>query len=169
MINEPTRIRFIVPGVPVSQPRQRYQIVKPKGKQDFIQNYTPKSHPVNAFKAALQLTARGVYRGPPLVGPLRVDILFVMPRTQSQVWKTKPMPRLPHGKKPDRDNLDKAVLDALTGLLWVDDNQVYDGRITKLIASGDEQPHTVVTVTPFSTEANNGKEEKISHQKELAY
>lgn len=166
MTNQPTRIRFVVPGVPVPQPRQRHRSVKVQGKGGFVQNYTPQTDPVNAFKAAVRLTARGVYRGPPLLGPLRVDLLFLLPRTKAEFWKTKPMPRLPHPKKPDRDNLDKAVLDALTGLLWLNDSQVCDGRITKLIAAGDEQPHTVVTVTPFyASEANDGQEEKSKQEK----
>lgn len=59
------------------------------------------------------------------------------------------MPRLPHAKKPDRDNLDKAYLDALRGLLWIDDAQICDGRIEKWIAAGDEQPHVLITVTPI--------------------
>jgi len=56
-------------------------------------------------------------------------------------------PRIRHAKKPDRDNLDKALMDSLTGLLWIDDAQVCDGRITKWIAAGDEQPHVVVTLS----------------------
>ena len=51
-----------------------------------------------------------------LDGPLRCDAVFVMPRTQSQICKKKPMPRIPHQKKLDRDNLDKALMDALKGL-----------------------------------------------------
>jgi Holliday junction resolvase RusA-like endonuclease len=73
--------------------------------------------------------------------------LFVFPRTKSQIWKSRPMPRIWHAKKPDRDNCDKAVLDALSGLLWLDDSQVCSGTIEKWIAAGDEQPHVVVTVT----------------------
>jgi Holliday junction resolvase RusA-like endonuclease len=56
------------------------------------------------------------------------------------------MPRTYHAKKPDRDNLDKAVMDALKGLAWIDDSQVCDGRIIKLIAAGDEQPHVEIRI-----------------------
>jgi Holliday junction resolvase RusA-like endonuclease len=44
------------------------------------------------------------------------------------------MPRLPHTSKPDRDNLDKAVMDALKGIAWIDD--------------GDEQPHVLLELGP---------------------
>lgn len=64
------------------------------------------------------------------------------------------MPRIPHGKKPDRDNCDKSVMDALTGLLWVDDAQVCDGRLTKWIAAGDEQPHVMIEITPIEEQSD---------------
>lgn len=145
-------IKLHVPAVPVAQPRQRHRTVNTKGGRSFIQNYTPEKHPVQSFKATVRMALKRIYQGPPLTGPLCVDCVFVMPRPQSMVWKTKPMPRIPHDKKPDRDNLDKAVCDALKGLAWVDDSQAADGRIQKFIAAGDEQPHAVITITPLSPE-----------------
>lgn len=130
-----------VPSVPMAQPRPR---ATARGRHARVYNA---AGPVDAFKATVKLAASKVFRGPPLVGPLRVDVEFVFPRTKSQIWKTKPMVRIPHAKKPDRDNLDKSVLDALTGLLWQDDAQVCDGRIAKWIAAGDEQPGVTVIVT----------------------
>ena len=62
------------------------------------------------------------------------------------------MPRLPHHVKPDRDNLDKVVLDALTGLLWRDDCQVSDGRLTKMYATGNEEPHVEINVERLEEE-----------------
>lgn len=139
-------IRLIVPAVPVAMPRQRHRTVK-TGAGSFIQNYTPSKHPVQEFKATVRMALREAYQGPPLTGPLRCDCTFIMPRPQALVWKTKPMPRIPHDKKPDRDNLDKAVMDALRGLAWVDDSQNAFGEIQKWIAAGDEQPHAVITIT----------------------
>jgi len=133
-------IRFTVPAVPVAQPRPK---ATRRGNHAAV--YNPKG-PVDVFKATVRLAASEAYQGAPLECPLGVSLTFVFPRTNGQVWKRKPMPRLWHGKKPDRDNLDKAVLDSLTGILWRDDAQVCDGRIRKLIASGDEQPHVDVFV-----------------------
>jgi len=147
-------ITLTIPHAPISQPRQRHRIVRKKDGTDFVQNYTPKDAPVQVFKAAVQHYARQEFWGEPLDGPLRVDIVFVLPRPKNKVLKTKPMPRYLHTIKPDRDNLDKAVMDALTGLLWRDDCQVCDGRIQKWVASGDEQPHVEITVTEI--EDNNG-------------
>lgn len=141
-------IEFTVPAVPVAQPRQRHRVVTVGGKT-FSTNYTPQRSPVNEFKATIRMAAQQAYSGPPLEGPLRVDVVFVFPRPRSKVWKSRPMPRYRHISKPDRDNADKAVLDALAGLLFVDDCQVCAGEPEKWVAAGDEQPHVLVKIEPL--------------------
>lgn len=140
-------ISFSVPGVPVAQPRQRQAV-----RNGFVANYTPAKHPVNVFKAACQLAVREAYDGPPLEGPLSLDLVFVMPRPSSKVWKTRPMPRLPHSGKPDRDNLIKSFQDALEGLLFRNDSQICAGSTVKVIAAGDEQPHVEATIRVLTDE-----------------
>lgn len=135
------RIEFTVPAVPVAQPRPRATAFAGRARI-----YQPTKHPVSDFKASVRMAAQHAFKGAPLTGPLRVDCVFVFPRTKGQVWRKRPMPRLPHVKKPDRDNIDKAVLDALTGILWADDCQVCAGSLEKWIAAGDEQPHVLVSV-----------------------
>jgi Holliday junction resolvase RusA-like endonuclease len=105
-----------------------------------VQNYTPTTHPVNAFKASLRLAFSQAYHGEPLEGPIVLRALFLLPRPARLIWSTRPMPREPHAKKPDKDNLEKALKDALTKLAWRDDAQVFDGRVKKLYAAGDESP-----------------------------
>lgn len=143
-------LRIHIPAVPVAQPRQRHRIVDGHGRS-FVHNYTPESSPANAFKATARLAAREACRAAnvtaPLTGPLRCDVCFVFPRTAGQVWKRKPMPRLRHAKKPDIDNLNKCLFDAIKGIAWLDDAQVCAGSIEKWIAAGDEHPHVDVTVT----------------------
>ncbi len=140
-------IQFKVPGVPVAQPR-----VKATTRGGHAGVYTPtktstgKSNGVAEFKAALRLVASQHHTGALLAGPLRVDVCCVFPRQASKIWKSKPMPRYRHVTKPDRDNLDKAVLDSLKGVLWIDDNQACSGFIQKWHCAGDEQPHTLVTI-----------------------
>ena len=134
-------IEFIVPAIPVAQPRPRAMSFNGQARV-----YEPTKHPVTAFKATVAMAAQNAYHGQPLAGPLRVDLVFVFPRNKGQMWKKRPMPRIRHTKKPDRDNCDKAVMDALTGILWVDDCQACEGEIVKWIAAGNEQPHVVVRV-----------------------
>lgn len=147
-------IRITVPAVPVAQPRIKATAIKGRARV-----YTPSTigkgddkrpHPIAAFKATLRMAATEAYSGPPLDGPLRVDVLLVFPRQSSKIWKTRDMPRYRHVTKPDRDNLDKAVLDGLKGLLFVDDCQVCSGEIDKWHASGDEQPHCEIVITDLT-------------------
>jgi Holliday junction resolvase RusA-like endonuclease len=76
----------------------------------------------------------------PWRGPVSIEVRFLMPRPQAIVWKTKPMPRSPHAKRPDLDNLLKAVTDALNGVAYVDDAQVFKITATKAYAAGNEPP-----------------------------
>lgn len=140
-------IRFTIPGEPLSQPRQSIRTFnRAGGKGPIATAYLPKSHPVNTWKAIVVMAARQAYQGPPLEGPIRLSMVFVMPRTKGQTKPGKAMPRLWHTKRPDRDNLQKAVKDALTGVVWGDDSQVCSGPCDKVIASGDEQPRCEVTI-----------------------
>lgn len=144
-------VEFTVPHLPIAQPRQRHRVVTPASGKPFVQNYTPSGDPVNGFKAAIQACAEKAMKGnAPIEGPLRVDLCFVFPRTKGQLWKRKPMPRIRHAKKPDRDNVEKAVSDALNKIVWLDDAQVCDGVIQKWIASGDEHPHVKISVFKLS-------------------
>lgn len=133
-------MKFIVPGIPVAQPRQRHKIVC-----GHVQNYTPTRDPVNVYKAAVQAAAAGLFPAP-LQGPVRLDVRFLLPRPKNKIWKKRPMPREPHTSKPDEDNLVKAVKDALKGIAFRDDAQVWICLAIKQIADGDEQPHTEVEI-----------------------
>lgn len=136
------QIQFTIPAVPVAEPRKRVRLTRSKAGRVFAQHYTPTSDPVNAFKATARISASmALKRMAPLGGPLKLSLVFVMPRTQNQIWKTKPMPRIWHDKKPDFDNLEKSVCDALKGLVWFDDSQICSVSTIKVIAAGDEQPH----------------------------
>lgn len=138
-------ITFVVPGIPVAQPRQRHRVISSGGRQ-FVQNYVATRDPVNAFKAAVQLAA-SQKRVKCIDGPVRLHLQFIFSRAKCRTWKNKPMVRCPKVTKPDVDNLAKSVMDALThGLAWRDDCQVCCLTVEKCEAAGGEQPHTVVSI-----------------------
>lgn len=147
-------IRFRVPSIPVAQPRQRHRIMAIAGRQ-VVGNYTPRTAPVNAFKASVQLSARSAYTGPPLEGPLQLQLVFLMPRPGRLRWKKRDMPRCWHDRKPDADNLVKAVKDSLNGLLWRDDSQIALLSVAKLVASGEEQPGVEVEVSKLEAQTRD--------------
>lgn len=131
-------------AVPVAQPRQRTRVVATGGRT-FTQNYTPTKHPVNSFKASVQEAASNVITEP-LSGPVVLRAHFILPRPKSKTKKTLPNPRYASESKPDLDNLEKALMDALTGIAWRDDSQVYHKTTMKHVAAGDELPHVLVMI-----------------------
>lgn len=157
-------IQIKVPAVPVAQPRQRHRTVKTNAGKSFVQNYTPAKHPVQSFKATVRMAFESAYSGPPLTGPLRCDLVFVMPRPQSMIWKTRAMPRVPNQKKPDIDNLSKAVFDALNGAAFVDDSMIYYVSVQKYIASGDEAPHVIISLKTYDELSQKSASEVLSEQ-----
>jgi Holliday junction resolvase RusA-like endonuclease len=107
-------------------------------------NYTPAQHPVNVFKAALQLALAEVYDGPPLTGPLGVNAMFILPCPKSR--QKKNYGKTWHTTKPDIDNLQKALFDALNGLAWVDDKQIAEAVIRKQWAGKYDQAGCSVSI-----------------------
>ena len=69
-------------------------------------------------------------------GAVRIDLTFVMPRRSAEPKRFTP----PHTRKPDLDKLVRAILDALSGLIYTDDNQVTCVNSSKRTAAIGEQP-----------------------------
>lgn len=72
----------------------------------------------------------------PLDGPIDLEVEFVMPRPSATPKRRTP----PAIRRPDVDKLLRALLDAVTGVLWRDDSQVVQVFMTKRIAELGEQP-----------------------------
>lgn len=139
------RVAFTVPAVPVAQPR-----AKASSFGGHTRLYTPtktasgKTHPIAAFKATVQMAFREACHLPPHDGAVMVNMAFILPRPQKLLKKSSPAERVKHTVKPDIDNLQKAVMDALSGLLFVDDRQVYSVLAWKWYAAKDEQPCVII-------------------------
>src|SRR5262249_53180511 len=116
---DPGVVHFRVAALPIAQPRPRAVAIRGHARVFGA----PMKHPIHSFKATVRLAVEHVFHGPPLRGPLYLAVVFILPRPGRLRWKTRPMPRCWHSVKPDADNLVKAVTDALTGLLWIDDSQ----------------------------------------------
>jgi Holliday junction resolvase RusA-like endonuclease len=116
--------------------------VKKHGSGQVITvNYTERDHPVQTYKAALQMAVRqaGAPRGP-LEGPLRLLVGFYLPRPAKLMRKKDPNGPVPHTAKPDVDNLLKSTKDALNGLVWRDDSQICAVEAHKWYAGQSELP-----------------------------
>lgn len=87
----------------------------------------------------------------PLEGPLWVAIDFLMPRPKSLMRAKDPAGELWHTGKPDRDNLEKVVLDALKQDGWfLDDALVCDGPVRKFYHSKTGVPGARITVATIT-------------------
>ena len=133
-----TGLIFTVFGLPIAQPRQRHRIIQSNGRS-YAMNYTPTRHPVNAFKAAVQARfAEERYEVAVLHRPAKVKLLCHFPRPKRLCGpKLAALPHR-HVSKPDAENVAKAVLDALTGICWRDDSQVWSLEIEKWYAGVGE-------------------------------
>lgn len=104
------------------------------------------------FKSRVSTMARLAYNGPAITGPIRLDIDCCFPRPKHHYRKSGAIkPNAPdwHTVKPDRDNVEKAIKDAITGIqLWRDDAQVCDGVTTKKYTTTDFVG-VVITITPI--------------------
>lgn len=139
-------IRFIVPSLPVAQPRPRatmahggrgariHEVTHIKNKETGER----KPHPIAAFKATVRLAALQVHFAAPITSPLKVSLIFVFPmKKKARAWKPT---------KPDCDNLAKSVLDALNGLMFKDDSQVVELHVQKFHGSQFEQPRAMISI-----------------------
>lgn len=93
--------------------------------------YTPKT--TVAYETALATFAKAAMLRAglaPATGPLRVDIDAWFARPKSHA-KGRGASVEPHTSKPDKDNVEKAVLDALSGIAWSDDARIAQGETSK--------------------------------------
>lgn len=138
----PHHLRIEVPGVPVAQPRPRATVLNGHARVYGA----PSKHPVNVFKAQIRQAAGEVHSGALIDGAVSVTMWFYFARPKSMQWKRRHMPHHRHTRKPDVENIAKAALDALTGVVWVDDSQVCELHVYKWYCAGGESPRCVVEI-----------------------
>lgn len=110
-------ITFTISGAPRGKGRPRYT-----GRGGFPRTYT------DAKTKAYERQVQEAYKragGPRYSGPVAVEItaIFEPPSSISQKKRAKMMGTY-CGKKPDLDNIIKAILDGLNGTAYEDDRQV---------------------------------------------
>jgi len=94
----------------------------------------------------------------PWTGPIMLNISWVIARPKSHFRTGKHADELRADapvfchKKPDIDNLEKLLLDALNGVFWLDDGQIAVVRKEKVYDPLPERPRTVVTVQRMTAE-----------------
>lgn len=132
---------FIVPFTPMAWQRAGVTWTK-QGPKHFTQPET------RAWKDTVAAYARSAMRGAALLdGALNLDLAFHLPIPPSwPIWKREAAARgeVAPTVKPDLDNFEKAIKDALNGVVWRDDAYVVKAGKEKAYST---RPGVVVTVT----------------------
>lgn len=127
--------------------------IKPKGKDrprfrrigNYVQTYTTKATKdyEKTIKKAFLEQCKGQY-DKEYTGQLKVSIwaFFEPPKSYSKKKKIELL-ETPYLKKPDSDNIGKAICDALNGVAWKDDSQISDIDIHKYY---DEEDMIIVEI-----------------------
>ena len=130
-------IKIRVYGELKGQPRPR-AFARRMGDGKFVARVF-ESGTAEGWKSLIAAEAAKHRPAEPISGPVFVNAYFIFPRPKSHYRTGKRANELRadapewHTSKPDRDNLDKALLDALTQLggFWRDDCQVCAGVLQK--------------------------------------
>jgi len=133
--------RFSVPGAAAPQGSKRAFKLRGSGRVVLVES----SAKVKPYRATVALAARQAWNRPPTGKAVYVRVAFTFTRPKSHFTAKGAIrngaPDFPG--KPDTDKLCRAVLDALTGVAYVDDAQVVWLEATKNYA---ETPGTVIEI-----------------------
>ncbi len=131
---------IVIPGRPFAKQRAR--------STKNGRHYTPAK--TRGYEDHVAVCAQEVWPGPPLDVVVRVDVQAWFPRPKRMMWKKKPMLVAWCPSKPDRDNVDKIILDGLVNAgVLLDDNIVVTGGVSKRYVDGygQEVPRVVITLS----------------------
>lgn len=122
-------IRFVVQGEPVGKGRPKF--VRATGR-----TYTPEKTVVyeNLVQLQYELQSNGVRFGTLPVG-ITIKACFAPPKSASKKMRELMLEnKIRPCKKPDADNIAKAVCDALNGIAYDDDSQIVELNVEKKYA-----------------------------------
>ena len=144
-------VRFSVPGRPVAKGRPRFVVRKGRGRALASRYAAVIADPVSAGAEQLFAAIARQHRPTaPFVGPVFVELTFVdrWPKAATKAHRLRPYVDV----KPDLDNLDKLVLDALSKAGYF---AVGDGQVAHLVARKmyDVRPRTLVLVGSIAENA----------------
>ena len=140
-------VTFMVPGEPAGKGRPRFAIRKSRDGGSFVSVRTPDKTVVyeNLIKIEYQQQT-GRHRFPDdAMLEMEIEAFFCIPKGASKKRKAAMLTGdIRPTKKPDADNVLKAVADALNDIAYRDDTQLVDCIVHKYY---DTEPRVIVTIT----------------------
>lgn len=136
-------VSFVVPGEAVGKGRPRVTTV-----QGHARMFTPQK--TANYESLIAVAAEQAMQGRELItGPVLVELKIAVGIAQS--WSKKKTAQALAGhvmptKKPDADNVLKAICDGINGIVFRDDVQVVNVSMSKRFA---EKPGVLVRVVPL--------------------
>ncbi|MFY1054686.1 RusA family crossover junction endodeoxyribonuclease [Ectopseudomonas khazarica] len=141
-------VSFVVPGEPVGKGRPRLST-----RHGFARMHS--TDKTIAYEGLIAHAAQQVMAGRDLIeGPVMVELHIALSIPQSMSKKRKALAAagdLFPTKKPDMDNVIKAIYDGLNGVVWKDDVQVVDAHVRKRFG---DTPGVSVRVVPLVGECS---------------
>ena len=121
MVRTDALISFHVHGLPIAQGSTRAWVVH--GKPII----TSSAKGLSTWRRLVADVAQNYAPEEPWEGPVGIELHFGLPKPKSAPKRKRVWP----DKRPDLDKLTRAVLDALTYVVFADDSQVVDIRASK--------------------------------------
>lgn len=114
-----------------------------------VRMFTPAK--TKTYEEAVAIEARkAMAKLPPFDGPVLLELrmVFSVPASWTKAKRAAALAgEIVPTKKPDADNVVKALCDALNGIVWIDDVQVTDLVARKHFG---EHPHVEARITPLN-------------------
>jgi len=125
---------FNVEGIPKAQPRHQAfaKVISKPGEKPKAVARVYQKNTAEWWKSQVILAGKPFRPASPLEGPIQMRIIFWMPRPKRLMRAKDPDGPIPHLAKPDKENLEKPIMDALTNDGWFrDDAQICMGKTVK--------------------------------------
>lgn len=132
---------FIIPGCPVGKSRPKFSTFNGRAMA-----YTPAKtvNYENLVKLSYQQQCAGQMYDKDISLRVNIEAYFPIPKSTTKRKREQMQNReLMHTKKPDADNVAKAICDALNGIAYTDDSQVCILTVCKYYS---DYPRAEVTI-----------------------
>lgn len=139
-------MKFTVLGVPVAKGRPKFA-----KRGNFVTSYTPQDtvNYENLVRLSYQQSCEDlrVLQGEV---SMKIDAFFPIPKsTSKKKHQLMAIGAIQHTKKPDADNVAKAICDALNKIAYADDSQIVSLEVNKFYS---DVPRAEITITEVKHE-----------------